>query len=912
MSSLSFATPLALVGLLALPLIWWLLRATPPRPQTIRFPPLRLLLQLINRQEQPDKTPWWLMLLRLSLVTALILAVAHPFLQPDRVMANRNAPLLLVIDDDWAAARTWNERRALAQSLITVARDNNQTVTIATTAPRLHPPDLRPLDADAAQNIVTTLEPQALTVDRAATLNRLTAQFSGIPALHVTWLSNGLDQASATRFAAGLAGLAQGNATVDVVQGDEATLPLAFAAPKLNTGQLTLTLQRSPSGTAQDVQVSALAGTGRSLGEAKLSFSPGATTAEATLDLPIELRNQIQRVEIADQHHAAATFLFDDRWRRKTVALQSGSSFEAAQPLLDPLYYVSRALEPSAQVSTLADLKDLSDRLTSGLSMLVLADIGVIPEAEQQAITPWLERGGLLLRFAGPRLAAGHDAMIPVTLREGGRALGSVLSWEKPQTLQAFPATSPFAGLAADPTVTVSRQVLAEPTADLPGKVWASLADGTPLVTATHVGKGQIVLVHVTANADWSNLALSGLFVEMLRQITDLAPAAGGVAATAPTTSEQRAQTFTPRLVLSGTGTLMPPDADAKPVTTAEMQAAVASPQTPPGLYQRDTSERAINQTPPPEALVPITTLPAGVTLHSMKPPVHVALAPALFTLALILFLIDTLVSLWMNGAWHRLRHTSALLLIVIALLPPQARADAADDAAIKATEELHLAYVETGDASVDAASAAGLRGLSTILTNRTSVEPGEPLPINIERDEIVFFPLLYWPVTDTAPLPSPAALAKMDAYMKNGGTIFFDLRDGSDGASTPLRNMLAKLDIPALEPVPATHVLTKSFYLLDVFPGRYAEGKLWVERSDPGEAATMDGVSSIIIGSNDYAAAWAMDATGQPLYATVPPDDHQRELAYRTGVNIVMYALTGNYKADQVHMKAIIERLGH
>ena len=215
------------------------------------------------------------------------------------------------------------------------------------------------------------------------------------------------------------------------------------------------------------------------------------------------------------------------------------------------------------------------------------------------------------------------------------------------------------------------------------------------------------------------------------------------------------------------------------------------------------------------------------------------------------------------------------------------------------------------------------MRGLSMILMERTSVEPGEPRAIDIEKDEIVFFPLLYWPVLASAEPPSEQGLARMNAYMKNGGTILFDLRE--DGLGTEalsgkpsatalaLRRLLEKLDIPALEPVPAEHVLTKAFYLLTGFPGRYDAGALWVERADAQGAQTgnADGVTSIIIGSNDYAAAWAVDTSGNPMFAAVPGGDRQRELAFRTGINIVMYALTGNYKADQVHVPALLERLG-
>ena len=265
----------------------------------------------------------------------------------------------------------------------------------------------------------------------------------------------------------------------------------------------------------------------------------------------------------------------------------------------------------------------------------------------------------------------------------------------------------------------------------------------------------------------------------------------------------------------------------------------------------------------------------------------------------------------------------AAILLLVLIPQVPDANAQSADDFALQNALQTRLAYVITGDSATDDISLKGLTGLSAVIRDRTSIDPAAPIGINIERDDLTFFPILYWPVLGAATVPSDAALAHMDTYMKNGGTIFFDLRDdgmGTDALSggdtavgEALRRMLVKLDIPPLEPVPESHVLTRSFYLLDRFPGRYAGGKLWVERADAqGRAASnSDGVSTIIIGSNDYAAAWAMDEFGEALFASVPGSDRQREFAFRTGINIIMYALTGNYKADQVHVPALLERLG-
>ena len=919
LQALTFATPAALAGLLLLPVIWWLLRFTPPKPQSIKFPPLRLLLELVSKHEQPDKTPWWLMLLRLAIAALVILGVSHPLYAPGKTAAGSSAPLLIIVDDTWAAAKDWSLRRTMLGEIVNEARENDVTLSLATTAPSAREADIVARDADATLKQIAALEPKALGPDRAQLLTRLKANFDSASSLHVVWLSDGMDQASATAFAEGLTTLASGRTQVNAIMPDATALPMALSAPSTEGGQLKVRALRASPGAAREANIRAIAANGRSLADAKLELAATSSQAEASLDLPIELRNEVQRLEIVGERNAAATFLFDDRWRRKTIALQSGSSLEDAQPLLSPLYYVSRALEPYAQISEPEDAAQLKEQLEAGLSMLVLADIGVIPSETAEAINPWLERGGVLLRFAGPRMAGAQDALVPVTLRSGGRALGSALSWEEPQSLQAFPDNGPFAGLPLDQNVTVLRQVLAEPDMDLPDRVWASLADGTPLVTAKRQGKGLIVLFHVTANADWSNLPLSGLFVEMLRRINDLAPGAGGGAA-AGATSSDGATAFIPRLALSAQGELIEPLPNSKPISPADIEKAKPTPETPAGLYNRGSAERAINLLPDAQSMTAITTLPNGVALRSFATPPRQSLAPLLFTLAFLFFLGDTLAALFLGGGWHRLRGMTTALLLLVAI-PDDATAQQADDFAQKATQETRLAYVRTGDDTVDTISEQGLKGLGLILTDRTSVIPGSPIGVNIESDEIVFFPLVYWPVLDSAAIPTPATLAKMDAYMKNGGTIFFDLRDdnlgfeslsgNSVGATDALRRILEKLDIPPLEPVPETHVITKAFYLLRDFPGRYARGQLWVERTDASSTNNVDGVSSIIIGANDYAAAWALDDNSNPLYAVIPGNDRQREMAFRTGINIVMYALTGNYKADQVHIPALLERLG-
>ena len=269
-------------------------------------------------------------------------------------------------------------------------------------------------------------------------------------------------------------------------------------------------------------------------------------------------------------------------------------------------------------------------------------------------------------------------------------------------------------------------------------------------------------------------------------------------------------------------------------------------------------------------------------------------------------------------------------LALTLAVSTGWAQSSSGDQFAKRATEETHLAYVITGDAEIDNVSRAGLAGLTLFLAQRTALEAGDPVGLDMARDELAFFPLIYWPISPNAPKPSAQALARIDAYMKQGGTVLFDTRDavmappGPGGESRgpgmlALRSILSSLDIPELEPISRDHVLTKTFYLLRDFPGRFNSGQLWVEAmpidteidEDKRPARGGDGVSSILITSNDLAGAWAMRSDGQPMLPLSPGEPRQREFAFRAGVNIVMYTLTGNYKADQVHIPALLERLG-
>lgn len=968
-SALAFLNPWLLGALATLPVIYWLLRAVPPSPSRVEFPPTRILVGIENQEKTAEKTPWWLTLMRLLAATFVIFALAEPVLNPAKDTAMKGAgPVVIVADNGWAAASRWPARLRMIDRLISEAEGQSRTVMIVPTAFKARGVEPK-IDTPAnARTAAAALEPLPFAPERKHALEHIRKALaaSGAGGASVLWLHDGIDHGGdAAEFAAGLKDAAKDGsfAVIDETKGEEA---LGLAARLGEKGKLEA-LVSSPSGAARSGVIHAFSARGERLGEANFALKAGETRQSVPFDLPLELRNEVARIELPGERSAGAVSLIDAATQWHRVGLISGESREQAQPLLAPLYYIQKALLPYAELSINKDANlaaGLENILKQNVSVLMLADIGTLADENAKKVETFVKKGGVLVRFAGTRLEKGGDDLLPVPLRSGGRSLGGALSWSSPQKLAPFDETSPFAGLAIPNDVTINRQVMADPsklTADV--EIWARLADGTPLVTAAKRGEGRLVLFHITANSDWSSLPISGLFVEMLRRISTMGRISAASTATdtggdANAKSNEAMAVLPPLKTLDGYGALKAPPATAEPIKASESETLRPSLEHPPGYYGNSGAPHSINIMTPKTELKAIEALPSGIQRLNYDNAASVPLKSWMLTLALALLFADIIAVLVLQAGGLRYlfqpRTTSSAIavagLLALAALgvsprhasaqdeanPPAATRPAApgkllapaDAAAVEATSKVTFGYVLTGDAETDETSRLGLEGLSKVLITRTAVNPGTPQGVDITKDEIAFYPILYWPVLDDAKALPDDVIAKIDAFMKEGGLIIFDTRDYGQGgvnqlpiggkSGNALQRLLGKLDVPRLEPVPENHVVTKSFYLLHSFPGRWEGGSLWVEAiSQEGasesarKARVSDGVTSIMITSNDFAAAWALDQRGRPLYQVVPGGENQREMAFRSGVNIVMHALTGNYKSDQVHVPAMLERLG-
>ncbi len=888
-----FASPWVLAALAGLPLLWWLLRVTPPAPRTETFPALRLLLGLRATEETPSRTPWWLLALRLLAASLVIVALARPVLDAGSALSG-DGPVLLVIDNGWASAPGWQKRVQTAGAVLDRAeRAGRKAALLATAVDEggAAPTATAPLPVPDLRARLAALRPEPWPADRAAATGALRGWRQ--PGTSVFYLGDGLADAAFPAFAEALS--AAGPVTQICC---DATPIRALLPPDSEADRLVARLSQVKRPVATQTAVLAQSGDGRTLARAAIGVPAGESSGTAGIALPSELRNTLTRLVLEGPPSAGSVVLLDERWRRRPVGLLAGDLASADAPFAGDLYYLHRALNPYGEIRT-GDLKSLLDRQ---LAVLILADRPLPEGEERDALTKWVEKGGLLIRFAGPRMAASEDAdgLLPVHLLVGDRQLGGALSWSEPVGLSSFAASSPFAGLTVPEEVKVNRQVLAEPGAGLPEHTWAALTDGTPLVTQTALGAGRVVMFHVTANADWSNLPLSGLFVDMLRRLTALS---AGVAARGDAT------VLTPAETLDGYGVLSEPPQSATGLAANAFGNTPVSAVHPPGLYGPESGRQALNLG---SALGELTAAP--LIADARQEPLaeatgEKALGPALVTAAVVLLLADLLISMALRGLM-RARIAGAAMAILLLLGQSAPALETVANPALAP----RLGYILSGDEQVDATAKSGLIGLSDFVNRRTSATLVQPDPIEPGVTDLSFYPLLYWPIVADVPALTPAQTAALNDYMSRGGIILVDTRDSGSGAGfapgteSAFRRIAQGLTIPALTPLTTDHVLSRAFYLLNDFPGRFTGDPVWAQRD---QDRANDSVSPVIIGGNDWAAAWAVDAAGHNPYATIPGGQRQRTMAYRFGLNLVMYALTGNYKGDQVHVPAILQRLG-
>ena len=605
----TFASPWVLAGLASLPVLWWMMKTVPPQPKTESFPAMQILFNLKSEGQEPMKMPWWQRSLRMLAASLVVLGLAQPQWHDDVVASDKEGPTVLVVDNGWASAPHWSARETAMKAQLDKAAIDGRSVVVLATAVAADGGKIQvqgPMNSVDAQHIIGGIKPHPWPVDRQAALESLKTLDLSENSASVVWLSNGLNATATESFTKGL----QKIGDVTVLEDGKADTPYLLTLPDEKSAALSVSVKRVHADDRKTIMLTVNDDAGRPLGQTEAHFSRGAAHAEAVFDLPSELRNQAVRVSVDGVYSAGTTLLLDERWRRRPVGVLTVER-KSTQVLLNETHYIQKALDP------FVDLRrgKVEDLLKREIAVMVMTDSAQIDPTGREKIKDWVKDGGTLLRFAGSHLAENPDKeadLLPVHLRRGERVLGSALSGGKKGYLEPFEKDSPFYGIAVPSDLVIKREVLAQPGPDLEEKTWARLHDGTPLVTAAPQGKGWIVLVHTTAHTDWSNLPLSGMFVDMSRAIVAHSQGVSSAAG-------QLEKKLPPLKTVNELGQMMSPSSFVKPLSAAVVSAGTMGPASPPGFYGDESARVAYNLSDVVKEFAPLPALPKDFTKDVYK-----------------------------------------------------------------------------------------------------------------------------------------------------------------------------------------------------------------------------------------------------------------------------------------------------
>ncbi len=584
----------------SLPPLWWLLSTLPPKPIKEYFPGITLLFNADTQKLKPTTMPAWHKALCLSIPLAAGISASLPEFKED-IVTNAKGPVIVAVDNGWASAGDWEGRQTQMEIILDAASREDRQIVIVPTAetPNNGPenPYFKMMGVAEARSVVEAIEPQSWPVDYEgliAPLQELRGDIRG--GASVFWLSDGLQPENG--FAETLASIGP----LTVYQNEN-----VFDGHMLSLGEnqgekMIIEVARIDAEQAASVNLTALNEIGQPLIGASATFEEGQNTAQAEFNVTPEIRAALARVAVDNERSSGATLLLDENWReRKVGIIDTGLN----EPLLDGASYIERAIGPFTDMQR----GSLGEILANAPSVIVLTDDAHLTQSEIQDVQKWIAEGGTLIRFAGPNLANNpEDPLLPVQIHEGIRSTQNTFDGSAPGKVSDFANGAPLAGLTAPDNLEIKRVVLGEASPELAERTWASLSDGTPFVTGRTEGKGSLVLVHTTANMEWSNLPLSGaFFLNMMKSI--VAHAHGG------DKSAQLNRDLQPIVELDHEGRLMRVDGDVRPLTQEAYADKVMSKANPPGYYGNSDTRLAYNVSDVQVNFAPLGELPAGTKI---------------------------------------------------------------------------------------------------------------------------------------------------------------------------------------------------------------------------------------------------------------------------------------------------------
>ena len=892
---ISFANIYALFGLITLPLIFFIMKFYPPKPKKIKFSSFFILKKIVKNDTAKTKFPLWLLVFRILLCFFIVLFFSKPFLKISD-QKNKYKNFVIIADNGWSISSNLKNYKNIIKEISLEAEKSNKEIHLYFSSAK----DFnKPFIFKTHNQIIDFLNkkpPIAKQIIRESFFKNLKIN-NYFKDSKVFFIFSHLDSRSLESQIRNLNLIKNNNPSIQII--DPIKKITFIEELKIDKESLDMKVRRKGNYVKNEFLIQFIGEKNDLILEKKYTFSKNSNEFKIKEKFPVEIINQFFLIKILNENHAAAFYYLDDFRKKLPVGIITAEDHELEKPLLSPVYYLKKVLTNS----NLTFIGPLTKILEKKASVVFLPSNKRLSKLDITALEKWVYDGGVLIRFSDKRIVEQSNIFLDkkksfLSIRN----IGKDLSIQSNLSIRPFNNNSLFSSLKVPQDLKFNKQLILDNfNSDI--ITLASLEDQSPLISMKYVGDGKIILFHVTSNNEWSNLPMSSLFEDIILKLLLISK----------TEKVLPTKEIKIKFVINSNGDLAVPKNNYY-LNYPFGEKLLPSAKQPAGIYENNSLSIALNLSGNLNTEGYFDAVDEELEIKSNYKKSVLELKNFILYLIFIMFLIDMIINIVLKNnilflGFLKKTKVLSILFFFLIFLSIQNRIEANES-----YSNIYLAYIKTENKLLNQIAFSGLDELRKYLIERTSLNPSGVKEINILKDELFFYPLIYWQITSSSPKLSEITVNKIKDYFDSGGIILFDIIDFSKSYSSinrdsieEIRQLFTKYGIENLQSIPKGHTLTKSYYLLNKFPGRWDNRLLLIQNDN---LENKDGVSSVIIGLNDWAGAWAKDKNNYHLYQVVPGGERQREISYRFGINLLMYSLTGSYKSDQVHSKSILDRL--
>lgn len=895
--TLNFGNFLAFYAFISLPIIYFVLKSYPPLPTKYNFSSFFLLREIDMSAVTREKCPIWLLIFRLLLITLLIFFFSKPYLNKNPVAKNYES-FVVLSDKGWSIGSIWNDYKKIVENIAFEAEKAKKEVYFYDTTMKI---EQKPIKFNNAKDILLFLDkntPSPWQTDRE-NLRSILLKNDYFKNSKVFFIFSKFDSISFEKQKSILTLLRDNVPNLEIIAPVRNIKIIKSYKVFENNNQIII--ERFGNLDEENLEIRISTEQNLALYRKKFLFEKGKNNIIIEENFPLEVSNLFYKIEVIGSNHAGASYFLDDLSKKKNIGIYSEDFNYIEKPLLSPAYYINKALNKEHNIF----LNNLEEILKEKPSVIIFPKSKKLDRKNKKALISWLNNGGLLLKFASNRSSYEKDTFFNShDYQPTIRNIGGDLSWNKILSLKEMNEDNIFKNISLKDDIFLKKQLIFTNFSTKNLKILVALEDETPLISMKKVGRGKVLLFHFTANNDWSNIPMSNIFIEFLSKALLLSQYE----------NKNSMNSLQIDSEINSFGTLEQSESLKTFENIYMLKKTKPSQNNLPGIYYNNEIIAALNLAGNLQSQSFREKIYSKYNMKNYYKSNAFDLSGFILVIVMIMALVDILISSTIKNKLYFLKklknivNTMSLLIILISFTFIY------NTYSSEYLKNTFLAYIKSSNEKRNEISKYGLEALKNTLIRRTSISPEGVVGLDVNADTFFYFPFIYWPVDNEIISISENAKNKIKNYLKTGGIILFDIINFDRNKSILesksyifVKEFLLSIGIEDLNYIRRDHTLSKSFYLLEKYPGRWDSKVILIDNTD---LDLKDGVNSVIIGFNDWVGAWALDDNNYPMFPAVPGGERQREMAFRFGVNIIMYALTGNYKSDQIHSKSILNRM--